>query len=133
MADINDINAAQTVKIVGSDSTGVEQTPVASSSDGQLKVQDLINSGISLESALTVNTTATEVKVGSSPLLNRKVVTLYNNSNETIYWGFTSSVSITSGSPIERKEFISWSVGDNQSIYIIAGTDGLNSRITEAS
>lgn len=38
MADINDINAALSVKIVGSDATGVEQTPVSSTSSGSLKV-----------------------------------------------------------------------------------------------
>lgn len=34
MADISDINAAQAVKIVGSDASGVEQTPVASTATG---------------------------------------------------------------------------------------------------
>jgi hypothetical protein len=36
MADINDINAAQTVKIVGADSSGVEQTSVQSNAAGAL-------------------------------------------------------------------------------------------------
>jgi hypothetical protein len=36
MADINDINAAQTIKIVGSSSDGTEQTPVQSTIDGSI-------------------------------------------------------------------------------------------------
>lgn len=36
MADINDIQAAQTVKVVGSDGAGVEQTPVKSDTEGRL-------------------------------------------------------------------------------------------------
>lgn len=36
MADISDINAAESVKIIGSDATGVEQTPVQSTSSGAL-------------------------------------------------------------------------------------------------
>lgn len=36
MADISDINSAQTVKVVGSDATGVEQTPVQSTASGGL-------------------------------------------------------------------------------------------------
>lgn len=43
MADLSDINAAQTVKIVGSDSIGLEQTPVGSSSDGELKTLNPAN------------------------------------------------------------------------------------------
>lgn len=38
MADLNDTNSAQTIKIVGSDSVGVETTPVGSTSTGALKV-----------------------------------------------------------------------------------------------
>ena len=35
MADISDIEAAQTTKIVGSDPTGVEETPVSSTPNGE--------------------------------------------------------------------------------------------------
>jgi hypothetical protein len=38
MADLNDSQAAQSVKIIGSDSTGVEQIPVESTSNGKLKI-----------------------------------------------------------------------------------------------
>jgi hypothetical protein len=54
MADISDINAAQTVKIVGSDATGVEQTPVASTVAGAVHVNIRNNSGIELNSSSSV-------------------------------------------------------------------------------
>ena len=38
MADISDINSAQTVKVVGADATGVEQTPVQSTANGGLHI-----------------------------------------------------------------------------------------------
>jgi hypothetical protein len=38
MADLNDSQAAQSVKIIGSDSTGAEQIPVESTSNGKLKI-----------------------------------------------------------------------------------------------
>lgn len=38
MADLSDIQAAETVKIVGSDSSGLEQTPIQSTSNGALYV-----------------------------------------------------------------------------------------------
>jgi hypothetical protein len=39
MADLSNLQAAETIKIVGSDSAGVEQTPVNSTSEGRLKVE----------------------------------------------------------------------------------------------
>jgi len=101
-------------------------------SDDQTVTADIVN-GSGLEAALTVGTTAVEVKVGGSPLTGRKVVTLYNNSNQILYWGFTNAVTTSSGTPIDKQEFIVWSVGDLISIWVIAGSAGNNTRITEAS
>jgi hypothetical protein len=151
MADLNDINAAQSVKIIGSDSTGAEKTPVDSTINGALHVNIRNNSGIEAgtttnpinsldilqgtgtQGALTVGITAVEIKVGASRFTGRKQVTLYNNSNETLYWGFTDAVTTATGTPIDRKEFITWTVSDNTPLWIIAGSAGNNTRITEAS
>lgn len=45
MADITDLQAAQTVKVVGSDASGVEQTPVQSTTGGAAHVNLRDNSG----------------------------------------------------------------------------------------
>lgn len=46
MADLNDLQAAQSVKIVGSDSAGVEETPVKSDSNGSLHTTIVGNDGL---------------------------------------------------------------------------------------
>lgn len=101
------------------------------SGDEQLSV-DILNSGNGGENSLTVGTTAIELKVGASRLEGRKLLTIFNNSNDTIYWGFSSGVTTSSGTPIFKNQMYSWSVGDNQGVYLIAGSAGNNCRITEA-
>lgn len=64
MADLTDKQAAQTVKVVGADSTGVEQTPVQSTSSGSLYTNLRDASG----NAITTST------VGSSVGLDINVI-----------------------------------------------------------
>jgi hypothetical protein len=132
MADISDINSAQAVKIIGADSSGVEQTPVKSSSNGKLETSQISNNS-GVEGALTVGTSAVELKVGASALSNRINATLINNSNTDIYWGYTNAVTTTTGTPIVKGQFACWSVGPNTSIFLIAGSAGNNTRITESA
>jgi len=91
--------------------------------------------GPGVEGALTVGTTAVEVKVGGSPLTTRKLVTVYNNSNSTIYWGYTSGVTTTTGTPIFKNQTGRWDISaeTNAKIYLIAGSAGNNTRITESA
>lgn len=98
-----------------------------------LNTTDIINLGGGVQSALTVGTTPVEVKVGALPLSDRKVVTLYNNSNDTMYWGWSSGTLTTlTGTPIVKRQMMIWSIGPNQSVFVVAGTSGNNSRISEA-
>lgn len=46
MADLNDLQAAQTVKIIGSDSSGAETSPVRSDSNGSLHTSIVGNDGL---------------------------------------------------------------------------------------
>lgn len=98
-----------------------------------LKTADILNSGTGVEGSLTVGTSATEAKVGANKLTNRKLLTVHNNSSATIYWGFTSSVTTSTGTPIFKDQVVSWSVGDSQTIYLIAGSAGNNTRVTEGA
>lgn len=132
MADLNSLQAAQTIKIAGSDSSGTETTFVDSTALGEIKSADVLNGGAGTQAALTVGTTAVEVRVGASPLANRKNVTLFNNSSVTMYWGFSNTVTVSSGTPIFKNQQVEWNVGPSQSIYVIAGTASNNARITEA-
>lgn len=101
------------------------------SAERDLKVSDVIAT-TGVFSALTVGTTAVEVRVGANRLAGRKTVTFHNNSNRRMFWGYSSSVTITSGSPIDRDEFLVWAVDDQTAIWIISDQAGLNARITEA-
>lgn len=86
-----------------------------------------------LQSQLSIGTTPIEVQCGISRLSNRKLVTLMNTSNSTIYWGWTASVTISTGTPILKNQYIQWSVGPNLSIYVISNSSNNTVRITEAS
>lgn len=99
--------------------------------DDQVASADVLDHN-GVQGALTVGTTAIEVKVGASSLEGRKVTTLLNNSNSTIYWGYTSAVTTANGTPIFKNQFVEWSAGQNLTVYVIAGSAGNNCRITEA-
>jgi hypothetical protein len=99
----------------------------------QTKTADVLNDGVGVQGAITVTNTATEVKVGASPLENRKSVTVYNNGNQTIYWGYTNAVTTSTGTPIEKKQTVEFAVGDGQSIWLIASSGSQDVRITEAA
>ncbi len=62
MADLNELQSADSVKIVGSDSTGTEQTPVQSTSQGGLHINLRNNSGVELGTSgnpVRIDTTGT--------------------------------------------------------------------------
>jgi hypothetical protein len=105
---------------------------VIASNQNSIPISDLSNAG-GTQSALTVGTTAVELKVGASPLANRKVATFFNNSNAIIYYGYTSAVTTTTGTPIQKNQLLGWAVGPSTSIYLIAGSAANDGRITESA
>ena len=132
MADLNNLEAAETVKIVGSSSTGAETNAVNATAAGELFVADLLQA-TGVEAALTVGTSAVEVKVGGSPLTDRKIVTVYNNSVAIIYWGRTSGVTTSSGTPIiPGRLMVFEGFSATKPIYLIGPSANLNTRITES-
>jgi len=130
MADLSEIQASQSIKIAGASSTGAESNWVDSSATGDLFTRDTLKVG-GTQGSLTVGTSAVEVKVGASQLTNRKHVTLYNNSNTTIYWGLDSGVNTSTGTPIQKGEMVPWSAS-TATIYVIAGSAGNDARVTES-
>ena len=84
-------------------------------------------------SALTVGTTAVEVKVGGAALANRKLLLIHNASGNTMYWGSNNSVTTSNGMILFRDQVISIPVGPAISIWIISGVAAQNARITEMS
>lgn len=132
MADVSDINAAQSVKIIGADATGVESTPVTSTATGNLNVADVSNNG-GVQGALSVTTSAVEAKVGGSPLANRKTLTIHNNGTGTLYWGYSNSVTSSTGTPIFKDQLVVFDIGTGTSVFLIASSGSHNTRITESA
>jgi hypothetical protein len=98
----------------------------------QSAIADVINSS-GVEGAITVTTTAIEAKVGASRLVNRKLLTVFNNGSQPIYFGYNSTVTTASGTPIVKDQSASWDVGDGLGVWLIASSGSHNVRVTEAS
>ena len=116
MADINDINAAQTVKLVGSSSDGTEQTPIESTNLAELKVADRINQqGEDIQISLT--TTAVVARVGVSNKADRNYVFL-QALDKNIKWGFDTNCRFD----VFRNQLIAIPASDICDIYIKMST-----------
>ena len=61
--------------------------------------------GPGVEGVISVGTTAVEVKVGGSPLDDRKVVTIQPEGN-SVYWGYTSSVTTSTGTRVFKDQML---------------------------
>ncbi len=133
MADLTEIQAAQSVKLIGSNSFGAESTPIKSSSNGDIGASDIVDiSGV--YGTITVGTSPIEIKVGGSPLSTRKLVTIDNTSNVTFYWGYNNSISTTAyAGRIFKDQQASWAVGSNVSIWIVAGSGSNSAHISEGA
>jgi hypothetical protein len=94
---------------------------------------DVINSNTGVQGVVTVGTSAVEAKVGGSKLTSRKYMTVYNKSSHTVYWGYTSGVTTTTGTAIFKDQVIGFSVGDTQTIYLISGFAGDDVVVTEGA
>lgn len=89
MADINDINASEPVRIIGADSDGIETTPVNSTPNGELTTADVLAHG-GLDTVLALTVTPTEGKVGGASKENRKYFIMEALSTN-VKWGFTNT------------------------------------------
>jgi hypothetical protein len=131
MADLSDLQSALTTKLTGANSSGSETNFVNATVNGDLQTADIINvSGT--QGSFSVTTTAAPLRVGGSNLANRKLVTFYHDTSNTVYWGYTSGVTTSTGTPIGRGQFTQWAVGPNVDIYLISTTT-VASRITEGA
>jgi hypothetical protein len=89
-----------------------------------------VNNKTYVSGAITVGTTAVEVKVGANRISPREMVRLYNNSQSTIFYG-PSGVTVNSGEPLQPGEAVSIPAGDQLGVFAIASTTNLNCRVQE--
>jgi hypothetical protein len=161
MSDLTDIQAAQSVKVVGANSTGTEQVPVESAVDpngkgrllvdaiskltdgtntvlvtplGDLEVSDgLSNGGVNGNLVLTTANTAYEAKVGASRLTNRKSLTIQAVDFD-VYWGYSSGVTVANGTLLNKGQFIVFACDPNSTfqVWLVCANSSKNVRIAES-
>lgn len=133
MADLNQLDAAQTIKIAGSDSVGTETNFVNATTNGDLKVSDgLKQGGVQGNLNLITAGVAYQAKVGASPIANLKCLTI--TALDDMFWGYTNTVTTSTGTPIFKNQTITFDVDPNSSftIYLVASANNKNARITES-
>ena len=130
MADLTELQSTDSIKIIGSDPTGLEQFPVASSATGDLFGRDVINTG-SVNGAISVSTTAVQAIVGGAALSNRKMVSIIP-TNGTIYWGSSNAVTTVNGTPLTKNQSLTLSFTAQVPVWLIAAS-ATDVRIVEGS
>lgn len=76
-----------------------------------------------VQTTVTVGTSQVEAKVGGSRLDGRQMLRIFNTSNKIIYFG-PSGVSVSTGEPLEKEQWVNIAVGDGVAIFLIAATAG---------
>lgn len=98
--------------------------------NGQLETADILNTSAQYR-AQSITTTAALALGGGSALANRKALHI-TPTNGTIYWGYSSSVTTASGTPLFSNQTRDFSIGPNITVYVIAATT-VDCRIAELS
>lgn len=116
MADLNNIEAAGSTIIVGSDATGTETSPVKATTLGEIQSADVPNqTGLSGLVALT--TIAVEGKVGVSTMTNRKYIEMQAISSN-VKWGYDTDCPFD----LFKNQFFSLPAGENCKVYFKVST-----------
>lgn len=121
MADLNGLQASETIKIAGADSSGNETNFANVSVNGEIKAIDILNVSVA-QALLTVNATGSsvEVKAGSSRLANRKSVMIQAQGTNVVY-GFTPD---TQQFLLPNGATVTLSIGDNVGVWIDRTSNG---------
>lgn len=91
-----------------------------SSYNSQLNTDDIINTAIS-SGSITVGTSGVAARVGASNLANRKMLEVSPVLN-TVYYGSTSGVTVSTGLPIYPGTTRSFSLGAGVTLYLVAAS-----------
>lgn len=81
---------------------------------------------------INVSTTPVEVKAGGSPLDERQVVTIQPVDGE-IYFGYTNSVTSSTGTKIFRGQVYPLEAKTSLTIWVVAASGTVDVRVTEVS
>ena len=81
---------------------------------------------------ISVTTTPIEVKVGSTALDERSVITI-QPIDGNVYYGYDNSVSSTTGTLIFEGQFFPLEASDQLPVWLVSETGTVDVRITEVS
>lgn len=121
----------QTPEIQGAtDGTGIGN--VGDSLKTNVTNDGLSNGGVYGVLTLTTGGTTYEAKVGVSPLANRKSLVI--TAIDTMYWGYDSSVTTSTGIPLKADQQIIFSIKPDStfSIWLVASGNNKKARIAES-
>ena len=97
-------------------------------------VDGLASGGLFGNLTLTTSSTAYEAKADGARLAGRKSLTIMPIDSD-MYWGYSSSVTISNGTPIFKNQFMEFSLDptdSNAQIWLVCSASNKNARITES-
>lgn len=71
--------------------------------------------------AVSVTSTAVEAKVGANRLTGREAITVLNKGPNRVYFG-PSGVTTTTGSILEKNQYLSMPLGDSIALFLICAS-----------
>lgn len=114
MADLSSKKASQTVKIAGASSSGSESTFAGVTDNQDLQTADILNVNVA-QGILNVGTGASvEVKVGATPLANRKSILLQAQGSNVTYGFSAGSQPFT----LANGSLVTLTLGENISVWV---------------
>jgi hypothetical protein len=93
---------------------------------------DVLENGY-VSAVVSVGTSEIEAKVGTSKLAGRECITIYNDSNSTVYYGPSgvTTSGINKGQPLFKRQHVSIPAGEGIEVFLIAESSGNNVIIQE--
>ena len=115
MADVDDLQATEATRVMGSDAAGNETNPVDSSPNRELWIRDTHDNG-GLDAVLTlVAGVPQELKVGILPKSLRKYA-IFEAQGTNIKWGFSNS---TQSFDVFKSQLLMVPIGENTEIWFL--------------
>lgn len=107
MADLTELQSAQTIKLVGSSTTGTESTYAKVTPNQEVGATDTVNTSV-VSGTIALTTTAIELKIGGSRLSNRKYIWM-EALDTNVKWGFSAS---DQSFDIFKNQILTFPIGD---------------------
>jgi len=117
MADLSELEASDSTKIIGSSSSGDESNYVGANANNEVYIRDTHDNG-GLDTILNLTTTPSEGKVGVLRKTNRKYV-IMEALNKNVKWGFSNT---TQSFDLFKSQLIMVPIGENTEIWFKMST-----------